>query len=87
MGITPVLIRMSGEIRREAHYPEPLGGECRGGREVERNEYSTQGDISHVIAGAHLIIDKMKGGEGQVEESKRRRSYSRGSVVNEANLM
>jgi hypothetical protein len=25
MGETPVLIRMSGEIRREVHYPEPPG--------------------------------------------------------------
>jgi len=44
MGKNPELIRMSGEIRREVHYREPpgvvvLGGECRGGRKVERNEY------------------------------------------------
>jgi len=37
-----------------------LGGECPGGREVVRNEYA-QGDISHVIANAHLIVNKVKG--------------------------
>jgi hypothetical protein len=41
-GEIPVLIRMSGEIRREVRYSEPLGGEYRRGREVERNEYSAR---------------------------------------------
>ncbi len=71
MGKIPVLIRMSGEIRREVRYresPGVLGGECRGGREVERNEYA-QGDISHVTAGAYLIVNKVKGGR-QVKQSE-----------------
>jgi hypothetical protein len=41
-----------------------------GGREVERNEWYTQGDISHVIAGAHLIVNKVKGGKNKWRKAK-----------------
>jgi hypothetical protein len=47
-----------------------LGGECRGGREVERYEYA-QGGNSHVIAGAYLIVNEVKESKGVAELSMR----------------
>ena len=81
-----MLIHMSGEIRRRSSsFRTSGGGECRGGSEVERNEFA-QGVISLVIAGAHLIVNRMNGRERTSGGKQRRRSYSRGRDFNGANL-
>jgi hypothetical protein len=56
-----------------------MSGGGGGGGEVERYEWA-QRDISHVMSGAYLIVNKMKGGKTSGGRQRR------GRVINEVDL-